>query len=223
MQFYNNSQEIDMEFLSKEFNTSQGAVNLVMQTPESVVQGYDASGTPAYRVQPLNYRPDEAVHEYRFDWFPGSVVFYVDGQQVYRMTENIPVDPGRMFLNHWSNGDPKWSAGPPGADTAMTVTYVKAYFNTTNISQNTAYKKRCSSWNAPQVCQIPDQKIAPDFSGADGNITANTYFFSLDGGDKTPGQQVFATTNAASSIFGSTSLSIYIPIVVALCSWAFAI
>jgi beta-glucanase (GH16 family) len=223
VQFYNNSQEIDMEFLSKEFNNSQGAVNLVMQTPESVVHGYDASGTPAYRVQHLDFRPDEKVHEYRFDWSPGSVVFYVDGQWQYEMTDNIPVDPGRMFLNHWSNGDPLWSAGPPGADTAMTVTYVKAYFNTTNTERNDAYKKRCTNWNATQVCEIPTQLVAPDYSGDDGNVTANTYFFSLDGGDKTPGQEVFKTTNAASSIFGSTSMSIYIPVIVALFSWAFAI
>lgn len=212
-----------MEFLSKEFNNSQGAVNLVMQTPMSVVHGYDASNTSAFKIQALPFRPDEKVHEYRFDWAPGSVNFYVDGAWVYEMTENIPVDAGRMFMNHWSNGDPLWSAGPPGADTAMSVTYVKSYFNTTNTAKNDAYKKRCANWNATQVCQIPDQTVAPDPSGADGNKTANTYFFTLDGDDHAPGQEVFKTTNGASSLFASSSFSIYIPVIVALFSWAFAI
>lgn len=221
--YYNNSQEIDMEFLSKEFNNSQGVVNLVMQTPESVVQGYDASGTPAFKVLALPFRPDERVHEYRFDWAPGSVEFYVDGIWVYEMTENIPVDAGPIFINHWSNGDPLWSAGPPGEDTAMTVTYVKSYFNTTNTARNDAYRQRCPTWNATQVCEIPTQTVAPDFSGPDGNLTANTYFFSLDGSDKVPGQEVFKTENSASGLFASTSLSIYVPVIVALFCWAFAI
>lgn len=191
-----------MEFLSKQFNESQGVVNLVLQTPDSVRAGYDAANTSGYRVESLPFRPDEQFHEYRFDWSPESVKFYADGQFLWEMTEDIPSEGGRMFMNHWSNGDPLWSAGPPGADTAMTVSYVKAYFNSTDNSRNDDYTKRCSTFDASKVCQIPDVTQAPD------GAKAQTYFFSQDGGDKAPDQTTYHTTNGAASLFASSSIYI---------------
>ncbi|KAF2734078.1 concanavalin A-like lectin/glucanase [Polyplosphaeria fusca] len=214
--FYNNSQEIDLEFLSHQFNQSQGAVNLVLQTPQSVIHGYDASNTSDFKVQSLDFRPDERFHEYRFDWSPESVQFYVDGKILQVMTNNIPTMPGRMFVNHWSNGDPKWSAGPPERDTSMTISYIKAYFNSSDTAQNDEYKSRCANFDPSKVCQIPDQTVPPDGSLGDANA-AKTYFFTQDK-DHAPGQEVFATTNGASSgvirLFGAA----YLPLLVALVS-----
>jgi len=222
--YWNNSQELDLELLSKDFNNSQGAVNFVMHTPESWERGGDASNTTGYRLQPLPFRPDEQFHEYRFDWSPGKVDYYVDGQWVWQMNHQVPDHPGSLHMNHWSNGNPQWSTGPPDTDAIMTVSYVKAYFNTSNKAHNDGYRQRWANWNASQVCQIPDQKSAPDTAGPDGNKTANTYFFSYDGTDKVPGQDVVKTTrSAASSVFGSTSFSLYVPVMVVLFSWAFAI
>lgn len=204
-----------MEFLSKQFNSSQGVVNLVLQTPESVRNGYDASNTSNYRVQHLPFRPDEKFHEYRFDWTPERVAFYVDGTYVYEMTENLPSSGGRMFMNHWSNGDPLWSAGPPASDTAMTVSYVKAYFNSSASARVNSYKKNCPAFDAAKVCQIPEQTKAPD--GAD----AKTYFFSQDGSDKTPGQTTYHTTNSASGLLAPSS--IYISALAVVFSWALAL
>jgi len=219
--YWNNSQEIDVELLSKDFNNSQGTVNYVMHTPESWANGGDASTTAGFRQQALAFRPDEKFHEYRFDWSPGKVDYYVDGEWVFEMTHEVPDHPGSLHINHWSNGNKYWSSAPPDTDTVMTVSYVKAYFNTSDLAHNDRFKKRCGTWNPSQVCQIPDQKVAPDTSGPDGNKTANTYFFSFDGNDKVPGQEVFKTTrSAASSVFGTTSFSIFVPAVVALLSWA---
>lgn len=218
-QFYNNSQEIDLEFLSKQFNESQGAVNLVLQTPQSVVHGYDASNTSEFEVLPLPFRPDEKYHEYRFDWTPGKVAFYVDGEFRHEMTENVPTEPGRMFFNHWSNGDPLWSAGPPGQDTAMTISYLKAYFNSTDEDRNDAYRERCPTFDPAKVCEIPTQTVAPDASS--GTDAMKTYFFTLDEGDKAPGQDVFPTTNGASSLVGAPSTCI--ALLVTLFSLALAI
>lgn len=202
-----------MEFLSHQFNESQGFVNLVLQTPESVVHGYDASGTAAFKVQRLPFRPDEKFHEYRFDWTTDRVAFYVDGTFLYEMTENVPTEGGGMFFNHWSNGDPKWSAGPPGRDTVMTISYMKAYFNSTDTerSQND-YKKRCPTYDPSKVCAIPAQMSAPDPSG--GPEAAKTYFFTKEK-DMTPGQILYAN---AATVFGAPALSIVVPALVAL--WA---
>jgi len=187
--FHNNSQEIDMEFLSHQFNESQGAVNLVLQTPESVTHGYDASGTAGFRVQRLPFRPDGSFHEYRFDWTKERVAFYVDGNFLYEMTENVPQEGGALFFNHWSNGDPLWSAGPPKQDTVMTISYLKAYFNSTDTerSQN-AFKKRCPNYDPAKVCAIPSQDGAPDNLQRKG--AAKTYFFSHEK-DMTPGQTTY--------------------------------
>ncbi|KAF2873472.1 concanavalin A-like lectin/glucanase domain-containing protein [Massariosphaeria phaeospora] len=205
--YHNNSQEIDMEFLSKQFNQSQGTVNLVLQTPESVEKNYDASNTSEFKVQALPFRPDEKFHEYRFDWSPGRVAFYVDGTFHYEMTNNLPTQGGRFLFNHWSNGDPLWSAGPPGADTAMTISYMKSYFNSTDPARHDVHKGRCPTYDPAKVCAIPEQTKAPDPSeGPDG---AKTYFFTKDGPDKVPGQIVYRQTSyegAATSLFASPSI-----------------
>jgi beta-glucanase (GH16 family) len=134
--YHNNSQEIDMEFLSHQFNESQGAVNLVLQSPQALAQGYDAANTSGFEVQHLPFRPDEKFHEYRFDWTKDRVSFYVDGEFLHDMTENIPTEGGGIFFNHWSNGDPAWSAGPPAQDTVMTISYMKSYFNSTDTERS---------------------------------------------------------------------------------------
>lgn len=210
-QYFDNTQEIDMEFLSKDFNASRGAVNLVLQSHEAESHGNDASNTSTYKIQPLQFRPDNAFHEYRFDWTPDRVTFFVDGSPVQTFTENVPTSGGTFFMNHWSNGDKGWSAGPPGNDTAMTVSYVKAYFNSTDTERQGKFEKRCKEWDPEKVCAIPEQKGMPD-----GEVGAQTYFFSEDGGDKTPGQIVFKHSNGAAGMCASSPLALCVSMVVAL-------
>ncbi|OCL12042.1 glycoside hydrolase family 16 protein, partial [Glonium stellatum] len=227
--FRNDSQEIDLEFLSKQFNDSSSAVNLVLQTPLSVAAGYDASGTPEFKVEALPFRPDKEFHEYRFDWSPEKVSFYADGRWLYDMTNYSPNSPGHLVMNHWSNGDPSWSAGPPQSDAVMTVSYVKAYFNSSNPTRKEAYAARCPTFNPNSVCEIPDQTTPPDPSGANGNQTARTFFFSLDPG-YSPNQTVYKSTNntnngAASRLAASRPASLWAsaPLFVALLTWTFAL
>jgi beta-glucanase (GH16 family) len=206
-----------MEFLSHEFNSTGGAVNLVLQSPESVAHGNDAAGTATYKVAPLPFQPDGMFHEYRFDWTADRVEFYVDGKFLWQMTEQVPTEGGGLFFNHWSNGDPKWSAGPPDADTVMTLSYVKGYFNSTDTdrSQN-AYKKRCPKFDPAKVCPIPAQNSPPDASqGKDG---AKTYFFSQED-NMTPGQILFSN---GATIFGAPAISILAPLLVTFISWTLA-
>ncbi|KAF2826000.1 concanavalin A-like lectin/glucanase [Ophiobolus disseminans] len=213
--FHNNTQEIDMEFLSHQFNQSQGAVNLVLQSPEAEARNWDASGTSGFRTKLLPFRPDNMFHEYRFDWTKERVAFYVDGKFLHEITDNVPQEGGGVFFNHWSNGDPSWSAGPPAADTVMTISYLKAYFNSTNTerSQN-AYRQRCPTYDPSKVCAIPSQSTAPDASI--GKTGAKTYFFSHEK-DMTPGQTLYSS---AAINFGVPSLSLAVPILVMFLSWS---
>ncbi|KAL7274060.1 hypothetical protein RUND412_003061 [Rhizina undulata] len=181
--YFNDTQEIDMEFLSSQLNGTTSPVNLVLHSILSEEQGGDASHTPTYKVIPLPFAADDAVHEYRYDWEPGQVTFYADGEQLVVMTEQqyVPSVPGKVILSHWSNGNPLWSGGPPAVDAKMVVSYVKAYFNSSEVQRRNDYTNRCHDPLANNsICQIPDQIGAPVFGqvpffskAAGGNMTVN--------------------------------------------------
>lgn len=183
-----------MEFLSSQFDVAKNIfpVNLVLQSAQSVAQGYNAAGTGNYIVANLPFNPTTGFHEYRIDFVPDNVVFYADSQVLATMdTTAIPTQAGHLILTHWSNGNPLWSAGPPAMDAVMTVSYVKSYFNSSLAERIQAFESRCKDPRAPYtICTIPDQKAPPDPDGPYGNETANTYFF-INAQNQTTGQIVY--------------------------------
>lgn len=178
IQYFNNTQEIDLEFLSRNFVANNNSVNLVVQSPASQAAGFNAAGTPGFNVMPLAFAPDDGYHEYRFDWLSDRISFYADSVWLTDIVVDVPNSPGALFLNHWSNGDPNWSGGPPASDAVMTVSYVKAYFNSSDEARNSQYRAVCGPQSISQICQIPDQKAAPDPTGSNGNNSGNTFFFT---------------------------------------------
>lgn len=64
--YLNDTQEIDMEFLSSQINKTMSPINLVLHTPLTEAQGGDAKGTPTYKIIPLPFDSAEGIHEYRF-------------------------------------------------------------------------------------------------------------------------------------------------------------
>ncbi|UNI13551.1 hypothetical protein JDV02_000286 [Purpureocillium takamizusanense] len=154
--YFNDTQEIDMEFLSREFDPVNKVypVNLVIQSPASKLAGYDASKTGLFKTVNLTFDPTADFHEYRFDYMPGRVIFYADSKRLAEMKgAEMPSDAGHLILQHWSNGNPLWSGGPPTRDAVMTVSYVKAYFNST--APLDSWTKTCADKKVP-VCEIPD-------------------------------------------------------------------
>lgn len=62
----------------------------------------------------------------------------------------------------------------------MTVSYVKAYFNSTNSTRISEYSAACDGSNnaddlKQMICQIPDQTFPPN---PHDNKTGHTYFFT---------------------------------------------
>ncbi|KAL2123334.1 hypothetical protein VTJ04DRAFT_3789 [Mycothermus thermophilus] len=134
--YHNDTQEIDIEFLSKDFSPSRShfPVNLVLQSRRSAEAGHDASGTENFVQTTLPFDPTADFHEYRIDYLPGMVVFYADGAPLATMTSasGVPTTAGHLILSHWSNGNPLWSGGPPREDAVLKVRSVKAYFNSSD-------------------------------------------------------------------------------------------
>jgi hypothetical protein len=201
--YRNDTQEIDVEFLSKRPDT----MNFVVHSPDSDLPSRSIKGSGDGGVlqrshssttwQSIQQYP-EGFHEYRFDWMPDRVEFFVDGYPAWATTDNIPNSPGHLALSHWSNGNPGWSGGPPMEDAVMTVGYVKAYFNTT-ASHNKPMAK-CGDFHAEAVCNVPHQVTRPE-------PNVSTHFFSVshdeikydDGSDAKSG-------HSSASSFGMSGL-----------------
>lgn len=157
-----------MEFLSREFDRDKQIypVNLVIQSRESAKAGYDARATGTFSPVNLTFDPTEGFHEYRFDYMPGRVLFYADSELLAEMKgHSVPSASGHIILQHWSNGNPQWSGGPPERDTVFTVSYVKAYFNSSDARRQLEWSKRCDGSNGSDVCAVPDMTAAEASTG----------------------------------------------------------
>lgn len=138
--------------------------------------GYDASKTGTFVKKNLAFDPTEGVHEYRFDFERNSVSFYADGQLLVTMNgTGVPATSGHLLLSHWSNGNPKWSHGPPAHDARTVVTYVKAYYNSTDEERAHGDQEKCTAKRQTSqngaVCNIPDNNAAFFFSNPKDNVT----------------------------------------------------
>ncbi|KAK6425373.1 hypothetical protein LTR95_016277 [Oleoguttula sp. CCFEE 5521] len=184
--YRNDTHEIDVEYLSK--NTS--IVNTILQSGAAAAQGFDAAGTSTYQKYDVDLSLSDEYHEYRYDWFPDRVDFYLDGTKVSTYNENVPDAPGHLLLSHWSNGNAGWSMGPPGEDAVTTISYVKSYFNVTSGSE----VPECDG--GISVCQIPEQSGPPVLDGRP------TFFFNP------PPPQANISTSATSPTHPSGALHI---------------
>ena len=163
-----------MEFLSLEFDFDRDVypINLVLHSKEAASNGFDAASTNSFRKANLSFNPTTAFHEYRIDFFENHVIFFADGEPLTTMDGSaVPTHPGHLQLSHWSNGNPLWSGGPPSEDASIAVSYVKAYFNSTDPTRQQDWEDRCTDINGPDAtCAIPD--VTPD------NDDAARFFFS---------------------------------------------
>ncbi|MCJ1243780.1 hypothetical protein MMC30_000977 [Trapelia coarctata] len=119
--YKDDNQETDIEILTADLSSGAHYTNQP-NTPGQM-------STTA--THPLPANATVVMHEHRLDWLPGQTVYYLDGVQTKVLTSNVPSDPGSWLWNNWSNGDPKWSAGPPEADSILKIEKIVMYFNRT--------------------------------------------------------------------------------------------
>jgi hypothetical protein len=173
-----------MEFLSSDFDRKNNVfpVNLVLQSKQSLKNGYDASDTGTYQKFNLTFDPTTAFHEYRFDFLPGRVLFYADSEVIGVMNGSaVPTHAGHVILQHWSNGNPLWSGGPPTTNAYLTVSYVKAYFNASESQSQSNFTSRCTKMTGDRTpCAIPNVTA--------GNASTGGQFFSSQDGNNSTSQ-----------------------------------
>jgi len=134
------------------------------------------------------------------DWSPEKVSFFADGKWIVDIddTRFIPKVAGKMIVSHWSNGQPLWSGGPPEGDAKIVISYVKAYFNSTDPTRHYDHYMRCTDRTTRQIiCPIPNQMGPPNHE---------VYFFYKDG-YKAINQSIYGktvNTGNASSPRGKT-------------------
>lgn len=191
-EYFNDSQEIDMEFLSQQYDFERKLfpVNLVLQTPRSASQGFSDKGPNNFVLANLAFDPTTAFHEYRIDFVPGKVLFFADGEILAIMnTTFTPSEAGHMILSHWSNGNEYWSKGPPTEDATMVVAYVKAYFNSSDPERAKRYASSCLNPTIKDaVCLIGHQNRAPDPGVTVDNHSAAEVSFFTDNPSLVKGQ-----------------------------------
>lgn len=159
-----------MEFLSREFRPEENIwpLSLVIQSMESKAAGYDASKTGTYQIVNLTFDPTADFHEYRFDYLPGRVLFFADSELLAEMQgPEIPSVGGHLILQHWSNGNPNWSGGPPKEDALVTFSYVKAYFNSSDPDRLLKQTGKCNDAEPvdKNVCIIPQGSASNAING----------------------------------------------------------
>lgn len=127
--------------------------------------------------------PSADFTEYRFDWLPDRVDVFLNGQRIESFTDSISNKPSSVHLSHWTSGKEDWTHGPAERDAALAVSYLKAYFNTTNTARNDQFKEACETRRVTaledSICSIPNGRAHSRPTSTNSTETDWMYFFSL--------------------------------------------
>ncbi|OLN88137.1 hypothetical protein CCHL11_00152 [Colletotrichum chlorophyti] len=124
--YYNDTQETDIEWLSDAASLSNQGTRKLWLTNQDA----DRNGVKTYLATTPPSNPTSEEHEYRLDWTPGRVRWFVDGVQVFSTTSDVPSTAGPWVFNNWSNGDNGWSVGPPATEANFKIKDIIIYYNT---------------------------------------------------------------------------------------------
>ncbi|KAI9483160.1 MAG: concanavalin A-like lectin/glucanase domain-containing protein [Benjaminiella poitrasii] len=128
--YHNDTSEIDIESLSR---FSHPYMIFLSIQPHVYVKGIASSLTSERHT--LGFDSTKDYHEYRFDWLPGSVKFYIDNVFIREMTTNVPNASGRIILNHWTDGNVSHSGGPLMGKAELKVSHLNLFFNSSKTKE----------------------------------------------------------------------------------------
>lgn len=84
---------------------------------------YADGSVSSHHEKILDFNPTEDFHEYRFDFYPGEVSFYVDGELLKTFKEELADQPMKLMINSWF---PEWLDGmKPQRDAVTRIDWIK--------------------------------------------------------------------------------------------------
>ena len=127
--YLNDLNEIDMEFLGSYAGNDRPTWFAGTQTgnPNQI------NNPRSWKTMPYSSFQTSSFVEYRFDWSPSQVNYYMNSNNVHTSTDGVPQNPGIMILNHWSTGAVGWEQGPPSAPVDLVIQRFKAYYNSSFV------------------------------------------------------------------------------------------
>jgi len=114
--------EIDVEYLTE--NLSR--IHFTLHHDEYCVE---------HQVKPVPFDPAADFHEYRFDWYPDKVEYYIDSDHVATLTIKVPDAACTIMLNHWSKNLADWGGPAPTEDTYMYIDYMHYYSDPSAVTE----------------------------------------------------------------------------------------
>ena len=145
--YYNDTQEIDVEYIGQ--NRDYLYLSSKRNNPNDHSGEIGALNLPYKDLYNVN-------REYRFDWMPNNVTFYVDGKNVGSLIES-PSAPSRVMLMNWSSGDKDWT-GIPKTDVIAKFRNMNFFFNSSHPYVVAKYNTKCAAAKAAgrtdAFCQV---------------------------------------------------------------------
>lgn len=103
--------EIDIEFLGKD--TTKVQFNYFT----------NSRGNHEY-MHDLGFDASEDFHTYAFEWHEDKIVWFVDGEEVYTATKDIPSHRGKIMMNAWcGKGVDSWLRAFEPSNMPLTAEY----------------------------------------------------------------------------------------------------
>ena len=113
-------------------------LEILGQTPNDIYTTYHDANNDIYQTYTIVSGLTTAFHLYAVDWEPGSIKWYVDGNQVYTTSSNVTSLPFYIIFNYAIGGN--WGGYPDSTTiTALQnntvpvkVDYIRAYMKVPN-------------------------------------------------------------------------------------------
>lgn len=167
---YNSSQKITLDLQNK--NQPSDAFVSMLHGDDNP---RDSHGVPFESIATRDFgngtiTPWEYT-EFRMDWTPEYVKFYIGGflaRTSLKSADTAMIStPSTFFLKHWSNGNAFSSQGPPTLSTTANVGWVRAFFNSSlmDSDDHVNLKNQCQSTD-PCLSSDTTLRVSSTFSPA---------------------------------------------------------
>ncbi|WVQ93351.1 hypothetical protein IAU59_000419 [Kwoniella sp. CBS 9459] len=110
-----------------------------------------AAGENDFGIVPFTSDPTAAYHNYTIAWVPGGTKYYFDGAMLDSPAKYSSVNPSKVMINNWSNGDVTFTQGPPTSDVVLKVASLAYYYQTESLGNYPAYPAGCTE---AQACVV---------------------------------------------------------------------